>query len=510
MDVIGSLFDNSSVLHDTLIAFVSAYIDCSELMVSSLFAKIGVYNVAKDKIDKELRASYRQKFKNTFNSYIWTDLGHLSTSLRSSLLYTTLCYGDKCVSRLNDSCLSSTLRSFKADMAKFIHDNAFFISYCEIEKHEVFLFTNGIQGLQRTVFLEMYENICLDFNILYEKYKNRLCKPIKGILDDFTYVLDIRIQQDERLCKVVENKALYHLTKNSKIDQQDLKHIIHSLNKGSIVEVQNAVKKSYTIMIPFYVIMDAQWFFIMQGVKKQNNVPLKTYFTDKMFEDVITIRDTILNFDGMYVLKEMIHLNFLNTVFQAVNDRKFFMEYSTDLLGEYAHCYLRNITKIFTRNIDLIVLADLLSVGIYDMLGIEWQMKLSQVQAIIDRANLDIKNILEHYQDDFTMKRLTIDSLYQLRIYLKKVERYQQWLSSQIDQDNIHNYTYQKLNDMIFGNVTDKEGNSMTCAICLDTADERKDTWFPFSCEHCYHLECINTLASNNIAVCPLCRQCIN
>jgi hypothetical protein len=312
------------------------------------------------------------------------------------------------------------------------------------------------------------------------------------------------------LCKVVENKSLYLLTKNSKLDQQDLKTIIHSLNKGSINEVQNAIKKAYTIMIPFYVIMDAQWLIIMQGPKKHNNVPLKTYFTDKLFEDVITIRDTMLDYDGMYVLKEMIHLNFLNTVFQVVNDRKFFMEYSADLLGEYTHCHFRNITKLFTRNVDLIVLADLLSVGMYDMLGIEWQMKSSQVQAIIDRANHDITNILEHYQDCSTMKLLTIDSLHQFRICLKKVERYQRWLTSQFDQDDMHNYTYQQLNDMLFGNVRDKDGNSMTCAICLDTADERKDTWFAFSCEHRYHLECINTLTSKNITVCPLCRQCIN
>jgi hypothetical protein len=299
------------------------------------------------------------------------------------------------------------------------------------------------------------------------------------------------------------------LSKNSKLDQQDLKNIIHSLNKGSITEVQNAIKKAYIIMIPFYVIIDVQWLFIMQGQKKTNNDPLKTYFTNKMFEDVITIRNTILDFDGMYVLKDMIHLNFLNTVFQAVNDRKFFMEYSADLLGEYAHCHLKNITKLFTRNVDLIVLADLLSVGMYDMLGIEWQMKLPQVQAIIERANLDIKNILEHYQDNSTMERLTIDSLHQFRIYVKKVERYQRWLSSQIDQDNLCDCTYQQLNDMLFGNVRDKEGNSMTCAICLDTADERNDTWFVFSCGHCYHLECTNSLTSNNISVCPLCRHCI-
>jgi hypothetical protein len=384
----------------------------------------------------------------------------------------------------------------------------------------VFLFTNGLQGLQRTVFLEMYEKTRLDLDVLYEKYKKRLCKPVKEILDDFTFLIDIRIQKDERLCKVVENKSLYHLTKNSKLDQQDLKNIIHSLNKGTITEVQNAINKAYTIMIPFYVIMNSQWLFIMQGLKKQNNVPLKTYYTDKMFDDVITIRDTIVNFDGMYVLKDMIHLNFLNTVFQAVNDPKFFMEYSADLLGEYAHCHLRNITKVFTRNVDLIVLADLLSVGMYDMLGIEWQMKPSQVQAMIDSANLDITNILDHYQEYSTMERMTIDSMHQFRIYIKKVERYQRWLTSQIDQDKIetsqthktimHNYTYQQLNDMLFGNIRDNEGNSMTCAICLDTADERKDTWFAFSCGHCYHLECINTLTSNNITICPLCRQCID
>jgi hypothetical protein len=333
------------------------------------------------------------------------------------------------------------------------------------------------------------------------------------MLDDFTFIFDVRIHKDERLCKIVDNKTLYHLSKYSKFDKQDVQKIMHSLKKGNINEVTNAIKNAFTMMVPLYVIMDAQWLIRMQGVRKQNNEPLKTYFTDRLFEDVIAIRDTLLNFDGMYALKEMIHLNFLNTVFQAVNEHEFFTEYSADLMGDYAHCHFKDMTKLFTRNVDLIVLAELLSIGMYDMLGMEWQMKPSQVQCLVERANRDIAIILEIYPEYSTMKTLTVESLHQFRIYIKKVERYHRWLSLHTEQDNIpvnNNFNYQQLNDMLFGNVRDNEGNSMTCAICLDTADEKQDTWLALSCNHCYHLECINKLNTNNITVCPLCRQCID
>jgi hypothetical protein len=200
-------------------------------------------------------------------------------------------------------------------------------------------------------------------------------------------------------------------------------------------------------------------------------------------------------------------------VFQAVNDHKFFAEYSTDLMGNYAHCHLKDMTNLLTRNVDLIVLAELLAIGMYDMLGMEWQMKPSEVQGMIERANRDIASVLENYPEYSTMKTLTVEALHQFRIYLKKVERYQRWLSFQTEQDDsliMHSFNFQQLNDMLFGNVRDKEGNSMTCAICLDTADERKDTWFTLSCGHCYHLECVNKLNSSMITVCPLCRQCID
>jgi hypothetical protein len=398
-------------------------------------------------------------------------------------------------------------------MAKFISNHAFFISYCELEKHELFLFTNGIQGLERNTFLHLYENTRQSFDILYQKYRGRICKSIKGMLDDFTYVIDVRIHMDERMCKVVDNKTLSNLTKYSKFDKHDLHKIIISFKKGNINEIANAIKKAYTMMIPLYVIMDAQWLISMQGVRKHNNEPLNKYFTDSLFEDVIAIRDTLLDFDGMHALKEMIQLNFLYTVFQAVNDHKFFAEYSTDLMGNYAHCHLKDMTNLLTRNVDLIILAELLAIGMYDMLGMEWQMKPSEVQGMIERANRDIASVLENYPEYSTMKTLTVEALHQFRIYLKKVERYQRWLSFQTEQDDsliMHSFNFQQLNDMLFGNVRDKEGNSMTCAICLDTADERKDTWFTLSCGHCYHLECVNKLNSSMITVCPLCRQCID
>jgi hypothetical protein len=146
------------------------------------------------------------------------------------------------------------------------------------------------------------------------------------------------------------------------------------------------------------------------------------------------------------------------------------------------------------------------------MLGKEWQMDPQQVSSMIKRAEYDISNIMDHYSECSTMQKMTIDSLQHFSISLKKVERYYRWLMSQSD-DKISTqkeqpYNYHKLNDMLFGTMVDEDGQSMTCALCLDSAEERKDTWFALPCGHSYHMECVNKLISNDISTCPLCRQC--
>lgn len=511
MSTIVSLSINSNVLHDSVIAFVTSYIECSDLIVSSMLAKIGVYNVAKVKLDKETKAVYRTKFNHALSSHVWSEYGHLSTSLQCSLLYTTLAYGERHISKLNDTCLSSTVRNFKIDMTSFIREHAFFISYCEVEKHELFMFTNGSHGLHHDVFLNLYESTRNNLDKLYEKYKGRLCKSIKGILDDFSFILDIRIQKDDRLCVHIENPTLCHFTKYCKVDQQELKRIVTQLNKGSVIDVQSSLKKAYIMMMPFYVISDAKYLFVMQGSRKQDQKPLNAFFTNNMIDNVYTIRETIQNFDGMYMLKEMIHLNFMNTIFHSLNDTEFFSEYSSDHLGEYSYCHITNILKFFVRNVDIIVLADLLAIGLYDMLGKDWQMNPLEVRSMIERTEYDVANMMEHLSECSTMQKMTIDALQQFTISLKKVERYYRWLVSQDDDTedkHSHPYTYHKLNDMLFGSMVDKEGEAMTCALCLDSAEESKDTWFTLPCGHSYHMECINKLISNNISVCPLCRQC--
>lgn len=512
MNTTVSLSTNSNVLYDNAIAFVSSYLECSDLMVSSMFAKIGLYNVAKVKLDKETRVLYRHKFDHALTSHIWSEFGHLSTSLQCSMLYTTLSYGERHISKMNDICLSSTVKNFKIDMATFIREHAFFISYCEMEKQEVFMFTNGSQGLTHNDFLDLYESTRKSLDNLYQKYKGRLCKSIKSILDDFAFILDIRIQKDDRMCTSIENPSLCHLTKYCKVDPRELKRILNQFNKGSIIDVQTSLKKAYIIMMPFYVISDVKFLIVMQGSRKQEQKPLTTYFTNTMFDNVLTIRETIQESDGMYMLKEMTHLNFMNTVFHSLQDTEFFNEYSPDHLGEYVYFHITNILKFFVRNVDIIVLADLLAIGLYDMLGKEWQMDTHQVHSIIERAEYDITNMMDHYSECSTMQKMTFDSIQQFSISLKKVKRYYRWLVCQSD-DNVstHNeepYSYHKLNDMVFGTMVDKEGQSMTCALCLDSAEERKDTWFALPCGHSYHMDCVNTLISNNISVCPLCRHC--
>lgn len=500
------LSTGSEILQDTTVVFVRSYTDCADLIISSLYTKLGLYGVSKVKLDKEARDVNKRMVYDALDSYIWADLRQLSTLLKTSFLYTTLSYGQRYTSKMNDVCLSKTLRTLKTDLITFIRTHAFFISYCDIEARELFMFTSGHQAICRKVFMDMHECTRKDLDTLYTKYKN-IPKSVKGILDDFAYLLDVRFYKDESLCVNIKSKSFPCIAKHTKIERQEIELIKKHVYKGNMQEIFNALTKTYTILMPCYVFMDAKWMISMQGPLYEGQTPLSAFFTDNVWSNITEVSDILTNISGVHILKELVHLNFLHTSLDAVNDTMFFKEHSVNALGDYCVCHIKNMTKFFARNVNAIVLADMLSIGIFDMLGKEWQMDVKDVINIQTQVKNDIIDIYAHFAEYPIMTKLITDTLEPFNIYIKKIDRYLKWLIASKECEDI--VTSSKLTDLLFGDVHDTDGTPMICSICLDNACERRDGWFELSCKHMFHMECVDTLLSCNITTCPLCRKSI-
>jgi hypothetical protein len=501
------LATGSEILQDTTVVFVRSYTDCADLIVSTLYTKIGLYGVSKMKLNKEEREVNKRMVCEALESYIWADLRQLSTLLKTSFLYTTLSYGQRYTSKMNDACLSRTLKSLKTDLVTFMRTHAFFISYCDIEARELFMFTSGHQAICRKVFMDMHEHTRMDLDTLYTKYKN-VPKSVKGILDDFAYLLDVRFYKDESLHMNIKNKSFPCIAKYTKIERSEIDLIKKQIHKGTVQEIFNALTKTYTILMPCYVFMDTKWMISMQGALYEGQTPLSAFFTDNVWSNVTDVSDILNNINAVHILKEVVQLNFLHTSLDAVNDVMFFKEHSVDALGDYCVCHIKNMMKFLKRNVNAIVLADMLSIGIFDMLGEEWQMDVQDVTNILTQVKNDIIDIYAHFAEYPIMIKLITDTLEPFNMYIKKINRYLKWLITSKECEDM--VTQCKLTDMLFGDVNDKDGTPMTCSICLDNACERRDGWFELSCNHMFHMECVDQLFASNMTTCPLCRKSIN
>jgi hypothetical protein len=330
---------------------------------------------------------------------------------------------------------------------------------------------------------------------------------MRGILDDFGYVIDVRIHKDERLCETIHSKSLFYMTKKHKMEKHDVMVAMNVLSKGrKINEIHDCLKNMYLNLLPFYVIMDSKWQFTMQGAKKNIHSSLTEFFTSDMFATAENLRNVLEGNDNMHALKNLTVLNYLHTVFEAIDDYQFFVIHTAEQLGDYCLSHMKNIWSFFVRNVDIFVLGDLLSIGAYSMLSKNLQMPLEQVEMITQRAECDMIDLTQHVKPFHVMTKLTNDSLEPFSICLKKVKRYWKWLRSQADECDT---TYAINNDMLFGDMEDDEGKPTICAICLDNAQERSDTWFSLPCRHTFHMECVNIMCTNNLTNCPLCRQCM-
>jgi hypothetical protein len=479
------LTNHSKVLQDTLIVFAQAYMEYSDLMVSCAYAKLGVYSFANIKNDKPTRTMYASKLSKTLDSYIWKTLGHVSTSLKTSFLYTYYSYGFQHLSKMNDQCLSKSFKSFKQDFAIFLKTHSVFISYCDIELRELFMFTDGSQSLTRSQYLDLYECAQKELDVLYIKY-GKMSKTFKSILDDISFLMDVRIFKDERLCIVMDNKSFASIARTASKDVFELPKIVTSLQKGGINDLFDGLKKTYAMLIPFYVFQDVKSLITMQGVAKEGDIPLSKYFPDVVFANANIFKDALLVLKDRLVLKDLLHLNFLHTVYNSVDDYEFFANYTPEKLGFYVICHIKNMIRILKRNVEVFVLADMLSIGIFDMLGQDWQSKSSTVERILQQAKYDVDCLSRCFQEYPIMSSLIGDTMSSFHTSMKKVDRYFKWLQS-LEDVGVDN----QIMDLIFGDVTDNDGNAVVCAICLDSAHERREGWFNLPCKHMFHSKCI-------------------
>lgn len=489
----------SLILHDCFATFSNGFSDGADILASSFMAKVGVYQVHKELTDDIVADDYLLQIHRIRDSYIWSELHSISSLLRCSVLYKTLHIALHEVYWLNDTSLSKQMINFKNDIAKFIRTHAVFLAYCDMEQSSLFLYTSGFQALGRNTFLTFYDSANNDLYGIAKKYHKVVPKSVMTIIDEIQYLIDVREHHGDDFVII----PMSNLPKFPKFTDTEFKSIISLFPSSNLTTMKTQLEFLYSQMVPLHVLSAVKWMIKIQGEKTESMLSIKSILNKDRVKYIREFQQETKKMDTC-MKKELIKFPFMYRVFRLLDDEVFLEKYSLSFLGESAECIISNSIRLYLRNIPLLVLADLLFAGFYNVVSYEKQPKHQEVQVLIAKFQKDLQ-LFEASLTSRTMKDISVNATRALYIALKKVQRYHRWLCNIDDVDETP-----KLSDSIdilFGDVSDSEGNPSTCAICLDNAIERKDMWWKLSCNHMFHCACVTNMINLKHTTCPLCRS---
>lgn len=494
----------SQFLTDTNQVFVNGYGTCAELLVSTMLSDIGTYDLLLTYAKPEYTIGWQKRIERLQQSYLWIDLFDLSTKLRASYLYRTTYQAYPLLGAMSDEGISDIILTFKREIVHFVTRHKSFLAYCDMEQCGVFLWANGYQALNKEDFLAQYDNVYSDLTSLYASTRYRVPKVYLSIFDKLQYIIDVRNRHGEDL---IIPPSFREIPKLSTLTASDTRIILSSFqDKCPVNELKSVLYLTYMHMIPIYIMSTTQWMFTMHGQKEQGMTSLVDLVTPETLEFVKQFKAcSISSASTASAMKRcLVELPLMKRVFTAIEDTSFFSSYTDIMLGETPITIIGNLIRVYLRNVDLLVLSDMLFSGFYASLNNEHQVPYKETSQIVNKAEKDLARLLSSsYQSSHT-QRIMQRYLKTLRIALKKVKRYQRLSGDRDDEDedNASNYMH-----LLFGDVTDNDGHPLVCAICLESSEEtRHDTWLPLGCNHLYHCDCLDRLAKSNNSTCPLCR----
>jgi hypothetical protein len=494
----------SQVLKDTFTVFVNAYHNYIDLIVSCMFSNIGAYDIIPQLTRLETFVKYSEQFSVLQNSYIWSNMHELSAMLKNSFLYRVTSDSSHRMSYFNDDVLSVTIIKFKEAIINFINDNGTFLAYCDIESCALFMYTNGNQSITKDVFESQFVKARSDLMNIHKIFKGRLPKVFYGVLDDFQSILDVRAINDEKL---VVPTSIANWPNFQKFQKEEFAHAIREIPSCGLKDLYSHLQVVYTNSVPIFTLSMFHWLIIIQGIKTDEMPSIQETFDIEALVQLQNFKERLQGETVPFMKREFSGLPFLLNVLEIIEDNDFFQKHTYLFLGEFALCMIKKINRIYCRNVNTLVLADILNVGFYDVIAKDKQVPLEEVNLLLLKSTTDVEGTLACFQNNMYMYDIVKRSLFVLEEAIKKLKRYQRWLSHINDDDVNDDSSLHAKIDILFGNVFDDDGHPKICSICLDSSEERKDTWFPLPCSHMYHIQCVNQMLCRNITSCPLCRK---
>jgi hypothetical protein len=269
-----------------------------------------------------------------------------------------------------------------------------------------------------------------------------------------------------------------------------------------IDSLPSTVSQLFKHAIPFYVLNELQWLITMHGEKYEQEPSLNVFYNKDAINGLITLKAFV--YDEEHNLMPMINDIFMTPFWKqalfTLEDTNLLELYSPTYMGEVAIDVFKQVQELYLKNHKLMVFADLLSCGIYNALSKDHQLHPFVLAPLITQCKENMDFVKTHFIRHSELLCIVDNVLKPLADSLKRVERYWRYLCKLFDVGDVPNYL-----DLIFGDVFDKDGSPTTCAICIDTTQDIRDTWFAFPCKHVFHIECLNEMCSFSDK-CPYCR----
>lgn len=507
MDTITYTCNVSKIFHDSIEHFSNGYNDCADLLISSLFAKQGLYDINKQFTTPYVLDKFIEDRSNFQSSYIWSDVHEISDLLRYSFIYTTIHRSASHINYMNDAPFNNIIKEFKKTIISYIQEYSLFLAYCDLESCGLFLYTDSRQVFPKEKFLDLYRQSTHDLNIIFKRFQGKIPKVVLSIIYNLRVLLDVRETHGETLIQEASMKNMNKLVPT--FDRNIFDEIVLKIKECNLTELHNYLETLYNNLALLHVVSSIDWIITMQGTSmcKACSITLDEYMTTERLQYLNCVQD-IFHFQDMSIMKhELFHMNFIKRAFKVVNDVELLENYAINHVGAYGQLVIANSTKLYLKNINLIVYADLLFVGYYDVIDKQYLPKHDVIEDIIIKAEKDLKECQNTLCLDIFMIRIMMRTTHAFRQSLKKLKRFHKWLKHiQCDDINEANEIRQGI-EFIFGDVYDSDNQPTICPICLDNSEERKDTWYRLTCGHGLHLECCNQLLSSDNFICPMCRE---
>ena len=497
----------SKILYDAFNEFSHGYENAAELIVSTMFATYGIYDIMKNNATEEVIMKYTDIRIQIQSSYIWSDLFEISDTLRCSYLYRNIHKSLSYLSSFHDDSFNEIMKQFKNDIIVYLQQYSKFLSYCDIEQSGLFLYTNPKQALDKSQFIVVYTNALQAINNIYKKYQGRIPKVLLNSIQQIKSIIDVREMYGENL--IIQPSKDILLKCLPTFDKTKFTEIIFHFQKCNLDDLHQYLETFYSNLCLLHVISSIDWVVLMQGKLNNHNCfkPVHEVVSIERLEYLKLVHDTIVSQDTPFMKQELTQLTFLRKALKLLNNDTLLQDYSLTSIGYNNQYVIGNATRLYLNNVKLIVYADLLFIGMYDIIQNKYLPSHEQILEIIASAEKDLKTFYNLMKTDFVMFSLSIRTTHTFKQSLKKMKRFYRSLKLVQCDELKEQVEIQEGINLIFGDVVDNDGQPTICPICLDSSDERKQTWWKIQpCCHMIHLDCYNKLFETEHSHCPMCR----